>query len=76
MIYNFAKRMLNKFRRTLWPENGFLRHVDTVVHGGNGQERKLYASPSERYWIEPIPSACELFDASSAAKKGGNARLF
>jgi len=63
MIHNFAKRMLNKVRRTLWPENGFLRHVDTVVHVGanEGQERELYAKFNLNvHWIEPIPSVFEL----------------
>ena len=63
MIHNFAKRMLNKVRRTLWSENGFLRHVDTVVHVGanEGQERELYAKFNLNvYWIEPIPSVFEL----------------
>jgi FkbM family methyltransferase len=57
-----AKRIINKIRRTLWPENGFLSHLDTVVHVGanEGQERDLYARYGLTvFWIEPIPSVFE-----------------
>ena len=67
MIHNLARRVVNKIRRTLWPENGFLRHIDTVVHVGanEGQERELYATFGLNvYWIEPIPSVFEQLRAA------------
>jgi FkbM family methyltransferase len=67
MIYNFAKRAVSKVRRTLWRQNGFLRHIDTVVHVGanEGQERDLYAKfDLNVFWIEPNPSAFELLRAA------------
>jgi FkbM family methyltransferase len=67
MIYNFAKRAVSKVRHTLWRQNGFLRHIDTVVHVGanEGQERDLYAKfDLNVFWIEPNPSAFELLRAA------------
>jgi FkbM family methyltransferase len=67
VIYNLAKRVKQKIRRTIWPENGFLRHIDTVVHVGanEGQERELYATfDLNVYWVEPIPAVFELLQAA------------
>jgi FkbM family methyltransferase len=62
VISSFAKRLVNKVRRTLRPECRFLRHVDTVVHvGANcGQERDQYAKYGLNvFWVEPIPAVFE-----------------
>lgn len=67
MVYKLAKRVVKKVRRTLWPENGFLRDIDTVIHVGanEGQERELYATYDLNvHWIEPIP---EVFERLRAA---------
>src|SRR5208283_2329183 len=67
MTYTLARRVVKKVLRTLRPQNGFLRHMDTVVHvGANaGQERELYATfDLIVYWIEPIP---EVFEQLRAA---------
>lgn len=67
MNYGLARRVANKICRTLWPENGFLRHVDTVVHVGanEGQECEQYAAfDLSVHWIEPIPSVFERLRAA------------
>jgi FkbM family methyltransferase len=90
MIYKLARRVVRKVRRTLWPENGFLRHIDTLVHVGanEGQERELYATfDLNVHWIEPIPevfeqlrAALQSFPKQKAYKalildRDGNARI-
>ena len=53
-----AKRVISKIRRTLYPEDAFLRKVSGVIHvGANlGQERAHYARfRLDVVWIEPIP---------------------
>lgn len=67
MIHQFVSRVVKTIRRTLWPENSFLREIDTVIHVGanEGQERELYATHDLNvHWMEPIP---EVFEQLRAA---------
>lgn len=67
MMHNLANRLLSKIRRTIWPANGFLRHIDTLIHVGanEGQERDIYAKfDLTVHWVEPIPTVFELLQTS------------
>ena len=58
--------MVKKVRRTLWPENGFLRGYRHIIHVGanEGQERELYATYDLNiHRMELIPEVFERLQA-------------
>jgi FkbM family methyltransferase len=61
-MVKLAKRIVRKFRRTLFPTDAFLRKITGLIHVGanTGQERALYAKHNlDVVWVEAIPAVFE-----------------